>query len=429
MDEKNMTADGPYKSDDEIAAIGRRVVDCTLPKAAWTHAAHLAAAAWVIACSGLDPARDMPGIIRAYNEACGVANTDSGGYHDTITQASLRAVRAFLASQPAGTPLHTACNRLLASPYGDKSWLLNHWSQPVLFSVAARRGWVDPDLAPMSFGGTLDPRGIAPINPQDILERANKAFSEGRFADALSDHLWFSQNALAFDSRLLFVHNHALCDWARLARQYAPARAALLRLREQEAGLLLQGSAREALADAYLSRSRFGDIQTIDEALGQERATYELFLELRQRHPALAASHFNSAFGLIVAHEGYELVREYLPDPMAKLRQDAQCLSDMADGFAGDTSAPSKTRMLAETIGYAEHAAWVVTALRGLGEKDEADRFEAAAIALLATDALRDAVRAEFAAPGRIMQLAVAHADAAFGQEFRKRAAASVSDS
>ena len=33
--------------------------------------------------------RDMPGLIRAYNEATGVAKTDSSGYHET-----LRAARA-----------------------------------------------------------------------------------------------------------------------------------------------------------------------------------------------------------------------------------------------------------------------------------------------------------------------------------------------
>ncbi len=38
-----------------------------------------------------DPARDMPCLIRAYNEATGGVNSDISGYHETITQASLRA--------------------------------------------------------------------------------------------------------------------------------------------------------------------------------------------------------------------------------------------------------------------------------------------------------------------------------------------------
>ncbi|WP_376100697.1 hypothetical protein ACE7GA_27120 (plasmid) [Roseomonas sp. CCTCC AB2023176] len=147
-----MTGRGPFGSDAEVEAIGTRLLDRTLPKAEWTHAAHLAAAAWILAARpDLDAAREMPGIIRAYNEATGVPNSETRGYHDTITQASLRAVRAFLAAQPPGTPLHAACNRLLASPYGDKRWPLAHWREETLFSPAARRSWVEPDLAPLPF--------------------------------------------------------------------------------------------------------------------------------------------------------------------------------------------------------------------------------------------------------------------------------------
>lgn len=143
---------GPFRSDAEVEAIGLRLLDRTLPKAEWTHAAHLAAAAWVLTVRpDLNAGRAMPGVIRAYNEATGVPNSDTRGYHDTITQASLRAVRAFLAVQPAGTPLHAACNALLASRCGDKRWLLAHWRDETLFSPAARRAWVEPDLAPLPF--------------------------------------------------------------------------------------------------------------------------------------------------------------------------------------------------------------------------------------------------------------------------------------
>lgn len=141
-----------FKLDAEVEQIGLCLMDRTLPKAKWTHAAHLASAAWIVAARpDLDPARDMPGIIRAYNEATGVPNSDTRGYHDTITQASLRAVRSYLAGLPPGTPLHMACNGLLASPYGDKHWPFQHWTDAVLFSPAARRAWVEPDIAPLPF--------------------------------------------------------------------------------------------------------------------------------------------------------------------------------------------------------------------------------------------------------------------------------------
>jgi len=47
--------------------------------------------------------------------------------------------------------LHEALNELLASEYGRSEWLFAFWSKPLLFSVAARKAWVEPDLRPLPF--------------------------------------------------------------------------------------------------------------------------------------------------------------------------------------------------------------------------------------------------------------------------------------
>jgi len=139
-----------FTSDSEIDRIGRGLLDRSLPKAEWTHVAHFAAAFWLLRRPEMDAMRDMPGLIRAYNEATGVANTDSSGYHETITIASLRAARSWLVER-AHVPLHAALNELLASHHGRSDWLLEYWSRPLLFSVVARRTWVEPDLKPLPF--------------------------------------------------------------------------------------------------------------------------------------------------------------------------------------------------------------------------------------------------------------------------------------
>jgi hypothetical protein len=139
-----------FTSDSEIERIGRGLIDRSLPKAEWTHAAHFAAAFWLLGRPEMDVMRDMPGLIRAYNEATGVPNTDTGGYHETITVASLRAARAWLAARPH-SPLHAALNELLASDHGRSDWLFAYWSKPLLFSAGARRAWVEPDLKSLPF--------------------------------------------------------------------------------------------------------------------------------------------------------------------------------------------------------------------------------------------------------------------------------------
>jgi len=93
---------------------------------------------------------DMPPLIRAYNDSTGVPNTDTSGYHATITVASLRAGLAWLEDRP-GLALHAALEQLLSSAFGRSDWLLAYWSRPLLFSVAARRAWVGPDLQQLAF--------------------------------------------------------------------------------------------------------------------------------------------------------------------------------------------------------------------------------------------------------------------------------------
>lgn len=141
-----------FPDDATIARLAEGFLARTLPKAAWTHAAHFATALWLMReRPDIVPERDMPDLIRAYNEAVGGVNSDTEGYHETITVASLRAARAHLAACPGEAPLHEVLAALLASPLGRSDWLFDYWTKARLFSVEARRAWVPPDLAPLPF--------------------------------------------------------------------------------------------------------------------------------------------------------------------------------------------------------------------------------------------------------------------------------------
>jgi hypothetical protein len=139
-----------FRSEIEVEHIARGLIDRSLPKSSWTHAAHFAAALWLLRGCGALAMQSMPPLIRAYNEATGVPNTDTSGYHETITLASLRAARAWLADRPE-VALHVVLDEMLKTPFGRSDWLFNYWSRPVLFSVAARQAWVEPDLRPLPF--------------------------------------------------------------------------------------------------------------------------------------------------------------------------------------------------------------------------------------------------------------------------------------
>jgi hypothetical protein len=137
-----------FTADAEIERIGEGLLARTLPRADWTHEAHLAATTYLLTRRpDIDLDTALPGIIRAFNESVGGVNSDTEGYHETITRVFLRAVRLFLAETDRGEPLHELVNELLLSPMGRRDWPLRFYSPARLFSVEARKTLVPPDLA------------------------------------------------------------------------------------------------------------------------------------------------------------------------------------------------------------------------------------------------------------------------------------------
>ena len=118
-----------------------------MPRAEWTHEAHLAATTYLLLKHPeIDLDRELSGLIRRYNESVGGVNSDSEGYHETITRVFLRGVRVFLEEADRSEPLHELVNELLLSPMGKRDWPFRFYSRELLFSVEARRKFVEPDL-------------------------------------------------------------------------------------------------------------------------------------------------------------------------------------------------------------------------------------------------------------------------------------------
>ena len=137
-----------FHSDAEIEHLGERFLACTLPREEWTHEAHLATTTWLLMRRpDIDIDNELPGLIRRFNESVGGVNSDSEGYHETITRVSLRGARLFLEEADNGEPIHLLVNQLLLSPMGRRDWPFRFYSRELLLSVEARRNFVAPDLA------------------------------------------------------------------------------------------------------------------------------------------------------------------------------------------------------------------------------------------------------------------------------------------
>ncbi len=140
-----------FEDDASIVRIGEGLLARTLPREDWTHEAHLGACTWILRDRpDITPESELPSIIAAFNESVGGVNDDSQGYHQTITQVYIAAARAHLAENDGQWSLTEAVNALLLSPRGRRDLPLRFYSRELLFSVAARRDFVDPDRACLS---------------------------------------------------------------------------------------------------------------------------------------------------------------------------------------------------------------------------------------------------------------------------------------
>jgi hypothetical protein len=136
-----------WPKDGAIRRVGEGFLACTLPKPEWTHEAHISTTSWIILeRPDICPERDLPNLIRRYNESVGGVNSDTEGYHETITQLFIRTLRRALVDSE-GMGLAERINALLLAPEGRRDWPLRFYSAALLFSREARLGWVEPDLA------------------------------------------------------------------------------------------------------------------------------------------------------------------------------------------------------------------------------------------------------------------------------------------
>lgn len=121
----------------------------TLPKIEWTHGAHIAAAANYL--FGSDVVTVLPLMrhrIRTYNIAVGGANTETSGYHETLTHFWLIIIASFLHGFAPSSRLEAA--RLAVAEFGQLRSLHTHYySGNVVTDSFARREWRVPDLQPL----------------------------------------------------------------------------------------------------------------------------------------------------------------------------------------------------------------------------------------------------------------------------------------
>ncbi|MBI5914392.1 MAG: hypothetical protein HY842_03380 [Bacteroidetes bacterium] len=125
--------------------------DCTLPKAEWTHEAHLITGLYLLARYGENALPEMRLRLLRYNESVGGVNDDQNGYHETMTVFWLWALREMFADEngKAHWDQETLDDLVFEESLADRNIWTDYYSKERMMSVEARRGYVGPDLQPM----------------------------------------------------------------------------------------------------------------------------------------------------------------------------------------------------------------------------------------------------------------------------------------
>lgn len=130
----------------EIVSLIERFEAQKLPKVEWTHEAHLVVAIWY---SKHYNTTDAMNLVRDYitkhNTSVGTPNSDTDGYHETITKFWLILARYFIDHQTLDNVMEL-CNTFIQSSVGGSYYPLNYYTEDVLFSVKARHNWVEPNV-------------------------------------------------------------------------------------------------------------------------------------------------------------------------------------------------------------------------------------------------------------------------------------------
>jgi hypothetical protein len=141
-----------FRTSEDLTAFVFAFESSSLPKKEWTHAAHLAIGAFYVLRHGSVEALNRIRVgIRRVNESHGVENSDTRGYHESLTRFWLSVIEQFLEAYQAARPndgedeeLH-AVNAVVHKFANRAGLFRRYWSYDVVASVEARRRWVEPD--------------------------------------------------------------------------------------------------------------------------------------------------------------------------------------------------------------------------------------------------------------------------------------------
>jgi hypothetical protein len=211
------------------------------------------------------------------------------------------------------------------------------------------------------------------IDPTIVLDEARELAGKGMYAEALLHHLWFHQHALDYQPSLYGVRlSYALLYWLELGNTYPPAQQALRGVRDAKEVELAIGRG---------SKGMFQDVATINEYLGEEGRTVEVFKLIDMAQPELAAECYMAAEHALTGQREYALCARYIPNPKARFEEIRLFRENLVRSQEGLDQISSPEIQRIPDVLFAREAGYLVEVLEGAGRREEAAWVRRTAVA------------------------------------------------
>ncbi len=142
-----MTAYFPIE---EALALIQKFENHSLPKNEWTHELHLMTGLYYSAKYGEEALPRLREKIKSYNQAVGTINSESSGYHETMTHFWLFALRQYCAKD--GLVLfdqETLDDMLWTEELADRNLWLTYYSKEFMMSTEVRMNLLQGNILPV----------------------------------------------------------------------------------------------------------------------------------------------------------------------------------------------------------------------------------------------------------------------------------------
>jgi hypothetical protein len=202
---------------------------------------------------------------------------------------------------------------------------------------------------------------------------------------ALREYRWFHEHALDHDPTYCGVRlSFALDAWVKLAEAYPPARAALIQIRDSKTRRLLRGEG---------DRATFEDVEAINSHLGDQRATYDLFRQLREVQPGVADACADLAWETAATFDDFALARTCIDDPSTRLRAWTDELNETVSFIRAEVPRPPAELEDTTCAIFAERVVLLLRVLANVGEITEAAALRAGILGAVEDPSVRTLVR------------------------------------